>query len=201
MELSQLDNSVVQARPSRQGGASAIVKSHRRRSLEDRVQQYMSREEIGLQLEGKRTRDGNGTGILGTNPTIREIEVLIAKVDFGTNFEAALELGISEQTVKNHVGSVMLRLGASTVTHVIWMMWPVLKDYWLGTTYHPRPVRTNQRLRRTSDPERRMGVQRRKYIPPKPRATYNPAGLSYAEGYVEHIGDLCGLEPDADHTT
>lgn len=153
------------------------------------VQRNISRQEVALQLQGKETRAPNNMGTTGTNPTISEIETLIAKIEFGSNKSAARALGISLSTVKNHITSVMIRIGASHVTHAVVLMWPVLKDYW-PEEYHPVTQVDSRSVWHPGDPDRRIN-QRRRHTPPQARATYNPAELSYVQGYVKHIGDLC----------
>lgn len=129
----------------------------RRRTLEQRVSSWTGSQvrldpaRLAAELAGDVSIRGGrlvGTG----NPTLREIEVLIAIVDHAGNDQAAAALGITVQTVKNHLSSVMQRLGASTRTHAVVLMWPVLKDAW------PEPPK----VWRAGGPDRRAGYERRR---------------------------------------
>jgi DNA-binding NarL/FixJ family response regulator len=61
-------------------------------------------------------------------PTPREIEVVLSRVKYGSNKAAAHDLGISEQTIKNHVGRLMYALDASSFTDVVVKLYREIAD-------------------------------------------------------------------------
>jgi len=64
----------------------------------------------------------------GLPPTERQMEVLLAVVQEHGNREAAAKLGLSVQTVKNHVSALLARGPYHNVTHAVWVLWPVLRE-------------------------------------------------------------------------
>jgi DNA-binding CsgD family transcriptional regulator len=62
---------------------------------------------------------GRDARLLGKPLSPREVEVLALIRDGATNKQAAFELGISEQTVKNQMSSILAKLGASDRTAAV----------------------------------------------------------------------------------
>lgn len=62
------------------------------------------------------------------NPTLAQLEILIAVVEHGSNKGVAHALGVSEQTIKNHMNQILWRIQAKSRTHAVIIMWPVLID-------------------------------------------------------------------------
>lgn len=54
--------------------------------------------------------------------TIREREVALACIEAGSAKAAAHELGLAEQTVKNHLANVRSKLGATNMAQVAWIL-------------------------------------------------------------------------------
>jgi DNA-binding CsgD family transcriptional regulator len=71
--------------------------------------------------------DGRGAAQRGQPLTARQMEVLMAVVTEHGNQQAADVLGISLQTVKNHMAQVLARGPYVNVTHAVWVLWPVLR--------------------------------------------------------------------------
>jgi DNA-binding CsgD family transcriptional regulator len=67
----------------------------------------------------------------GLRPTPRQIGVFLAVLRLTGNSEAAHELGLSVQTVKNHVGHLLARLGARNMAEaaaLLWWQYPDLRE-------------------------------------------------------------------------
>jgi DNA-binding CsgD family transcriptional regulator len=74
---------------------------------------------LALELVGRgagRPAGREGSGYL-LSP--RELQILAAIRDGGTNKTVAAEMGISEQTVKNHMSSMLAKTGAYTRTAAV----------------------------------------------------------------------------------
>lgn len=69
-----------------------------------------------------------GSPQLGMSPTPRQIEVFLAVVRLATAEAAATELGISYQTVKNHMTGLMARMGAQNRADLARIMWETFPD-------------------------------------------------------------------------
>ena len=80
------------------------------------------------QLAGIDTYLVNDVTPLHADPTLAEITAVIAIVEHSTNEAAAAALGVSPMTIKNHLSRLSARLGAHNRTHLVWMLWPVLRD-------------------------------------------------------------------------
>ena len=118
------------------------------------LEQRLNRPRIGhhIRYVDPRELDGTAGDKYGTSPTLREIEIFLALLEHSTIQATAAALGIHEQTLKNHVGSVIARLGARNRTHATWLLWPVLKD-----AFDAAPTWANRFPCR----DRRAGYQRR----------------------------------------
>lgn len=77
----------------------------------------------------------------------REREILRTWPELGSNDLLAAELGISTQTVKNHIGSIHRKLGVRTIGQAA-----ILFDRW-----------EHGRIPRWPDVERRSGRERRRW--------------------------------------
>ena len=64
-------------------------------------------------------RVGNNLGLEGKPLSKREVEILSFIVDGDTNKEIAYKIGISEDTVKNHITSLLQKLKAKNRTHAV----------------------------------------------------------------------------------
>ena len=60
------------------------------------------------------------------NLTKRQKEEFLALVKYGNVYEAAKELGISPQTLKNVMGYLYRKIGASNRSHAAWLLYPQL---------------------------------------------------------------------------
>ena len=60
--------------------------------------------------------------------TDREIEVVAAVVDAGSEKEAALRLNLSHSTVKHHLANARSKLGATTTAQIAWVLSPQLPE-------------------------------------------------------------------------
>lgn len=58
-----------------------------------------------------------------TAPSPRELEVLLARMREGSNKAAAHVLGISLQTVKNHLSTTYALLGVEGIGQAAWVLW------------------------------------------------------------------------------
>ena len=138
----------------------ALYTSQGRIRKEPRVEMYVDPVRIARELAGQPTRS-YAQQQRYHNPTLRELEIIITLVEQSSYKRVAHVLGISEQTVKNHVMNLMNRLDAHHRTHLVWLLWPVIKDYWDDAT----PLRMSDsetRVWKPGDPERRTGYQRRR---------------------------------------
>lgn len=94
------------------------------------------------------SRSVRGVAPSFSNPTLRELEVMAAVVNAGSIKGAALAMGLTYDTIKNHLRSLYDRIGAHHRPHAAVILWPVLGEvYCLPDTA----------LR----PERRLGHERR----------------------------------------
>lgn len=84
------------------------------------------------------------------NPTLSQIEVLIAVVEHGSNKAVAHALGLSQQTIKNYMAHILWRLQAKSRTHAVLIMWPVLVDAFPMFPEPPKMSRTGW-VRRKAD--------------------------------------------------
>ncbi len=67
----------------------------------------------------------------GSTPTEREIEVLRAYVMHGSTRAAGAALGISEQTVKNHLATIRHRLEVTTTLDALLVLrWVRFPEEW-----------------------------------------------------------------------
>jgi DNA-binding NarL/FixJ family response regulator len=75
--------------------------------------------------------DQAGTPQRGLPPTPRQIEVFLAVLAQTGEKEAATALGLAVQTVKNHSGRLLARLGArnaSEAARLLWERYPELRE-------------------------------------------------------------------------
>jgi len=63
--------------------------------------------------------------------THREIQILSYIADGGTNKQVACILGISEQTIKNHVSAILRKLNANDRAHAVAL---AIRNQWVGLT-------------------------------------------------------------------
>ena len=68
------------------------------------------------------------TSQAGIKPTPRQLEVLLAVILEHGGREAADKLGISEQTVKNHLTNLYARGPYYNQADAIWHLYPVLRQ-------------------------------------------------------------------------
>jgi DNA-binding NarL/FixJ family response regulator len=125
--------------PGREAAARPSVFAHRnRRTLAERIAQArVEPTKIRAELRGEAaTHHGR--------PTQRDLDVIVALVENSSGRAAAEALGITEQTVKNHVSAVIHKLGARSRTHATWLLWPQI-GHRLGG---PRPDRRSGHERR-----------------------------------------------------
>jgi DNA-binding CsgD family transcriptional regulator len=61
-------------------------------------------------------------------PTSREIDVLLALVEHGSEKIAAQHLGISRATIHGHLHNLYGRIGATGRTHAVALLWPLLHE-------------------------------------------------------------------------
>lgn len=90
----------------------------------------------------------------GLPPTPRELEVFRAIVEYGGEKQAAQGLGISVQTVKNHMSTLYARLRVHNQLAALWVLYPTLHEI----SEHGPPLREERR----SGYDRRSGRDRRK---------------------------------------
>ena len=135
------------------------------------IQPRLSPAVLDAELRGELST--RTSGMATGNPTLRELEVLLAIIDHGTNKEVGAVLGISEQTVKNHVACLMKRNHANHRTHLIWLFWPILRDAY--PSLRRGPV------------ERRLGYERRR--DDQLRTSDQPRGGSANTGGIPSRGD------------
>ena len=78
----------------------------------------------------------------GGRATDREVLVVAAVLDVGSEKAAAHRLGLSHSTVKHHLANARSRVGAETTAQLVWILAPRLPS--------PRAqhTRTNSRSRR-----------------------------------------------------
>lgn len=67
-----------------------------------------------------------GAPQLGLRPTQRELEVFLVVIQLGGQQPAAAALGISVQTVKNHMTSIYARLGVHNQMGALWVLYGTL---------------------------------------------------------------------------
>ncbi len=71
--------------------------------------------------------------------TAREIQILSFIANGNTNKQVARELGISEQTIKNHVSAILRKLNANDRAHAVAMavrnQWVCVDAKWAGMKY------------------------------------------------------------------
>lgn len=91
--------------------------------------------------------DRLGAPQCGLPPTPRELEVFRTIVEFGGEKQAAYHLGLSQQTVKNHMTTLYARLRVHNQLAALWVLYPILHD----AVEHGPPMRE----------ERRSGYDRR----------------------------------------
>lgn len=58
----------------------------------------------------------------GTEPTQRELQVLLAFAMTGSTVAAGEKLGLVPQTVRNHLHAIHQRLGVSTSVEAVWIL-------------------------------------------------------------------------------
>jgi DNA-binding CsgD family transcriptional regulator len=68
------------------------------------------------------------TGRSAGRATDREIAVVIAVLDAGSEKEAAHRLGLSHSTVKHHLASARSKVGATTTAQLVWILAPRLPE-------------------------------------------------------------------------
>lgn len=125
--------------------------TRRRLSLEARFARALPQsrrdpDQIVAELSG----EDPSTAARSPELTRREREVVLAVVEHASHKRAAAELGISVQTVKNHVSDVFAKVGAHHMSHAVWLLWPVLGDAYV------LPGRIRPRV------DRRLGYERRR---------------------------------------
>jgi hypothetical protein len=91
------------------------------------------------------------------NPTIGQVECLLAMVYHANMRRAAAALGISTQTLKNNLQHLYRRLGVNSLPNAVYVVWPIIEHEVELPPAEPR----DRDSRRPSD--RRMGVQRREF--------------------------------------
>lgn len=99
---------------------------------------------------------GSGWARPGSNPTLAEVEALMIVVDEGIG-AAAHRLGLSEQTVKNHLANLYRRLGVTNRPAAVVALWPVIGRHVLPGIARRRADRRSGRERRAGVPSRRSG--------------------------------------------
>lgn len=62
------------------------------------------------------------------NPTAMQLTCLIESVNRASDRAAAEALGISYQTMKNHISELYARVGAQSRAHAVVLLWPVIGD-------------------------------------------------------------------------
>jgi DNA-binding NarL/FixJ family response regulator len=60
--------------------------------------------------------------------TDREIAVVAAVLDAGSEKEAAYRLGLSHSTVKHHLARARSKLGVTTTAQLVWVLAPRLSE-------------------------------------------------------------------------
>jgi len=60
--------------------------------------------------------------------TDREIAVVAAVLDAGSEKEAAHRLGLSHSTVKHHLANARSKVGAETTAQLVWILGPRLPE-------------------------------------------------------------------------
>lgn len=112
-------------------------------------QGYRERRAEILAIRADDERDGGiAVGRPPLNPTLAQLELLIAVVEYGSNKAVAGALGVSEQTVKNHMSDILWRLQAKSRTHAVLIAWPILVD---AFPMFPEPMKRTGWVRREKD--------------------------------------------------
>ncbi len=60
--------------------------------------------------------------------TDREVVVVAAVLDAGSEKEAAHRLGLSHSTVKHHLANARSKVGATTTAQLVWILAPRLRE-------------------------------------------------------------------------
>ena len=71
--------------------------------------------------------------------TDREVVVVAAVLDAGSEKEAAHRLGLSHSTVKHHLANARSKVGATTTAQLVWILGPRLpepEDTFCGDNCH-----------------------------------------------------------------
>jgi DNA-binding CsgD family transcriptional regulator len=141
--VSGLDEGRLAARPQRSDGPR---RGNRRADLGQRVRTV---DRINQRLRADRIRTELRGAVVAppSEPTARELEVLVAVINEGSIKAGAVAAGISTQTAKNHLGELYHRIGARSREHAIWLLWHRIEAQ-LPTFGRPR--------------ERRLGYERRR---------------------------------------
>jgi DNA-binding NarL/FixJ family response regulator len=75
---------------------------------------------------------GAAAGVRARRPagraTDREIAVVAAVLDAGSEKEAAHRLGLSHSTVKHHLANARSKVGATTTAQLVWILAARLRD-------------------------------------------------------------------------
>jgi DNA-binding NarL/FixJ family response regulator len=66
--------------------------------------------------------------------TQRELQILNCIANGGTNKQAAKKLGISEQTIKNHVSAILRKLNANDRAHAVAL---AIRNRWVVVDEEP----------------------------------------------------------------
>lgn len=72
--------------------------------------------------------EGYHRSMHSANPTAMQLACLIESVNRTTDRAAAEALGISIQTIKNHMSELYARIGAQSRAHAVALLWPVIGD-------------------------------------------------------------------------
>ncbi len=76
-------------------------------------------------------RGGEAAGVRERAPdraTERELRVVAAVLEAGSEKAAAHRLGLSHSTVKHHLANARLRVGATTTAQLVWILAPRLPE-------------------------------------------------------------------------
>ena len=65
---------------------------------------------------------GEAAGVRGRRATDREIAVVAAVLDAGSEKQAAHRLGLSHSTVKHHLAIARCKVGATTTAQLVWIL-------------------------------------------------------------------------------
>ena len=76
----------------------------------------------GGEAAGVRARSSGGRA------TDREVVVIAAVLEAGSEKEAAHRLGLSHSTVKHHLASARTKVGAATTAQLVWILAPRLPE-------------------------------------------------------------------------